>query len=109
MNDVDLIDFALEELEQTGLASRRDYVNGFVVRRANVYPVYALDYEKHVKTVRAWLAGFKNLKTLGREGLFHYDNSDHALLTGIYAARGYLGEGAEDVWDVNADKVYLET
>ncbi len=109
MNDVDLIDFALMELEKTGLAGRRDYVNGFVVRRANVYPVYSLGYEKHVGVIRAWLETFDNLKTLGREGLFHYDNSDHALLTGIYAARNYLGEGPYNVWDVNVDESYLET
>lgn len=109
MNDVDLIDFALTELEKTGLAERRDYVSGFVVRRENVYPVYTLGYEQHVRVIREWLESFSNLKTLGREGLFHYDNSDHALLTGIYGARNFLGEGPYNVWDVNVDETYLET
>ena len=109
MNDVDLIDFAVAELEKIRLAHRRELINGFVVRRANVYPVYSLDYERHVAVLRRYLEKFENLCTLGREGLFRYDNSDHALLTGMYAARNYLGLGAYDVWNVNTEKVYLET
>ncbi len=108
MNDVDLIDFSVSELEKIKLAHRRDLINGFVVRRVNVYPVYSLDYEKNVAVVRRYLEKFENLYTLGREGLFRYDNSDHALLTGMYAARNFMGMGEYDVWNVNTEKVYLE-
>ena len=109
MNEVDLIHFAVAELEQLGLASRRHLIDGFVVRRPNVYPVYSLDYQRHVATIRSYLEGLSNLQTLGRGGLFRYDNSDHALLTGIYAARNVLGKGPYDVWTVNTDGQYLES
>lgn len=108
MNDVELIHVAMGELETIGIASRRDLVDGFVVRRPNVYPVYSLDYQRDLATVRRYVESFENLQTLGRGGLFRYDNSDHALLTGMYAARNFLGQGPHDVWAVNTDGQYLE-
>lgn len=109
MNDVEVINFAMGELERLGVVSRRHLIDGFVVRQPNVYPVYSLDYQTHVATIRRYLESFSNLQTLGRGGLFRYDNSDHALLTGIYAARNFLGKGPYDVWRVNTDGEYLES
>ena len=109
MNDLDLIQFAIQELETMGIISRRRLIDGFVVRRPNVYPVYSLEYQRHLATVRGYLEGFSNLQTLGRGGLFRYDNSDHALLTGMYAARNFLGKGPYDIWQVNTDGEYLES
>ncbi len=109
MNDVDLINYALEELERIGIASRRYLINGFIVRRPDVYPIYFLDYQKEINSVREYLAGFSNLQTMGRAGLFRYDNSDHALLTGIHAAKNFLHEGECDIWKINTEKEYLES
>lgn len=109
MKDEDVIRFAMKELEKIGLASSKDFVDGFVVRRTHVYPVYSDDYEKNVCVIREYLETFPNLQTLGRGGLFRYDNSDHALLTGIYAAERYLGLKSKDVWSVNTDEEYLES
>lgn len=109
MNDIDLIGYATEELEKIGIAYRKDLINGFVVRCSDVYPVYSLDYEQHIDIIRAYLTEFSNLQTIGRGGLFRYDNSDHALLTGIYAANNFLGNGYSNIWDINTDEKYLES
>ena len=109
MNDVDLIDYALDELEKIGITSRRYLISGFVLRCPNVYPVYSLDYKDNVDIIRTYLDRFSNLQTMGRAGLFRYDNADHALLTGIYAAHNFLGKAHYDVWSVNTDEVYLES
>ena len=109
MNDVDLIYYAIQELEKIGIVSRRHLIDSFVIRCPNVYPVYSLDYQENVTTIRNYLARFSNLQTFGRGGLFRYDNSDHALLTGIYAAKTFLGESGRDVWSVNTDREYLES
>lgn len=108
MNDADLIRYAVRELEEIGITSRQCLINGFVVRRPNVYPVYSLDYQKSVNLIRGYLARFSNFQTMGRAGLFRYDNSDHALLTGIYAARNLLGKGPCDVWGDDIAGGYLE-
>ena len=109
MNDVDLIAFALSELEKLGIAGREHYISGFVVRQENAYPLYSLNYEKDVSVLMGYLAGFRNLQSMGRGGLFRYDNSDHALLTGIYAARNFLGQGEYDLLALNREKRYLES
>lgn len=92
MNDVDIINLALEELEKLGIASRKYLINGFVVRQASVYPVYSLGYRENVDVIGEYLNSFSNLGCMGRAGLFRYDNSDQALLSGMYAARKFLGE-----------------
>ena len=107
--DLDLIDFAMTELEKIGIASRDHLINGFVVRVPHAYPVYSMGYLENIKILRQYVEGFKNLKTFGRGGLFHYDNSDHALLTGIYTAQNFLGTVNNDVWSVNVDEAYLES
>jgi protoporphyrinogen oxidase len=96
-------------LEKIGITSRRYLISGFVVRCPNVYPVYSLDYRNNVNIISDYLVKFPNFQTMGRAGLFRYDNSDHALLTGIYAARNFLGKSHYDVWAVNTDEAYLES
>ena len=109
MQDAELVKFALNELEEVGISSRAYFVDAFVVRYANVYPIYTLDYQVNRNIVYDYVQQLSNFQTLGRAGLFCYDNSDHALLTGIYAAKNYLEEGAFDLRSVNADKEYLES
>jgi len=109
MNDVDLIDYALNELEKIGIVSRRYLISGFVLRCPNAYPVYSLEYKDNVKIIRSYLSEFSNFQTIGRAGLFRYDNSDHAMLTGLYAARNFLGKANYDIWALNTDEAYLES
>ncbi len=108
MNDIDLIDFALEELEKIGIVSRKHLINGFVVRRKNVYPVYSLDYQRSLDVLQEYLSQFKNFQTMGRAGLFRYDNSDHAMLSGIGAARNYMDKSAYNLWSQGPQQEYLE-
>ena len=57
--------------------------------------------------VKSFAGGFGNLHLVGRGGMFRYNNQDHALLTGIMAARNLRG-GRFDIWSINADDEYLE-
>lgn len=103
MNDVDLINFAMNELQRIGIASRKHLISGFVLRRANVYPIYSLDYRERRQALKTYLQDFQNLKPIGRAGLFKYDNSDLALLSGIGAAKNFLGKTDQDLWDQRED------
>lgn len=108
-SDMDLMDMAMTELEKIGIASREHLINGFVVRIPHAYPVYSMHYTEDVKKLRGYLEHFSNVRTFGRGGLFHYDNSDHALLSGLYTARNYLGNGQHDVWSINENMSYMES
>ena len=74
---------------------------------AKAYPVYDRSYQQHVALIRQYLATFSNFQTIGRNGLHRYNNQDHSMLTGVYAARNIAGE-QHDVWTVNTETAYHE-
>lgn len=92
-SDKDLLDLAVEELEKIGLSEPKNLLGGFVVRQPDAYPVYKLGYKDNVKKIIDYLDGLSNLQCIGRAGLFRYDNSDLALLSGMGAADSFLEIG----------------
>jgi protoporphyrinogen oxidase len=107
-SDEDLVALGTREVAAIGLARPEEIQEGCVVRVPKAYPIYDSAYRRHLDALRAYLAGFENLQTIGRNGLHRYDNQDHAMLTGMLAIRNVaLGE-ANDVWGVNADPDYQE-
>ncbi|HYR87066.1 MAG TPA: FAD-dependent oxidoreductase [Terriglobia bacterium] len=108
-SDEALIAMALHEMKQMKLLrSDKQVLSGFVVRSAKAYPVMEIGYEKHIGLVKSWLSDFENLLPIGRSGMFKYNNQDHAIATGLLAARRALGLGKFDPWLVNIDAEYLE-
>jgi protoporphyrinogen oxidase len=106
--DAGLIELAKGEAERIGLANGADTEDGCVVRVPNAYPIYDANYRANLDIVREFVDGLENLQTIGRNGLHRYNNQDHAMLTGIWAARNLaLGE-KNDVWSVNTDADYHE-
>ncbi|MGE3151599.1 MAG: FAD-dependent oxidoreductase [Nitrospiraceae bacterium] len=105
--DEQLIQMGIRECHQLGLVDPKDVVDGTVVRMEKAYPVYDQTYQANVAVIRDYLATLPNLQTIGRNGLHRYNNQDHSMLTGIYAARNITGE-RWDVWSVNTEKEYHE-
>lgn len=106
-DDAHLIALATAELRKHIVTGPGEIVDAFVVREPDAYPVYFLKYQPYLTTIRDHLAGIRNLQLAGRSGLYRYNNMDHSILTGLYAARNVLG-GAYDTWQVNTDETYLE-
>ncbi|MBA7500821.1 hypothetical protein ES704_03582 [subsurface metagenome] len=90
--DSDLIKLALKELEKINIVKDSQFMDGFVVRVADTYPIYSTGYGKHLDIIKDYLSNFKNLQTVGRGGMFRYNNMDHLILSGICGARNVLGE-----------------
>jgi protoporphyrinogen oxidase len=107
-SDESLIRLAIQELRHTGLTSPDQVRAAFVVRSPKAYPVIAAGYKASVEIIRSWLARFENLLPIGRSGMFKYNNQDHAIATGLFAARTALGLGLYDPWQVNIDAEYQE-
>lgn len=105
--DEDLIALAKSEAGKIDLIDPGSVVDGCVVRMEKAYPVYDTTYQTHVATIRAALSGLKNIQMVGRNGMHKYNNQDHAMLTGIVAARNLKGIPC-DPWRVNSDAEYLE-
>lgn len=107
MNDKKIIKFALNELESLKLAKKSDFVDGFVIRVPKAYPVYDKNYLENLNIIKNYLKKLKNLQTIGRGGMFRYNNMDHSILTGICSAKNLIGEN-HDIWKINEEKSYHE-
>lgn len=105
--DGKLIERGIEETVRLGLIEPDEVEGGTVVRMAKAYPIYDGDYLRYLQTIREYLGTFRNLQTIGRNGQHRYNNQDHSMLTGIYAARNIVG-GDYDIWAVNVDQDYHE-
>jgi protoporphyrinogen oxidase len=108
MPDHELIAMARRELAALGLARAAAVVDGVVVRQRAAYPVYDHEYRGRVDRVRRFLESEAcNLQLAGRNGMHKYNNQDHAMMTGLMAARNIMG-ASYDPWRVNSDALYLE-
>jgi protoporphyrinogen oxidase len=102
-----LIELGIRDCVRIGLIDPSEVEDGTVVRMQKAYPVYDHAYQKHLATIRAYLGGIANLQLIGRNGQHRYNNQDHSMLTGVYAARNIAG-AAYDVWSVNVEQEYHE-
>jgi protoporphyrinogen oxidase len=107
-SDRALIARATDELSRIGLITPDQVRGGFVVRSEKAYPLMETGHQAHVATLRAWLDQLENLLPIGRSGMFKYNNQDHAMATGLLAARTALGVAKFDPWGVNIDAEYAE-
>jgi protoporphyrinogen oxidase len=104
-----LIELGMRECAQIGLLDPSEVEDGTVVRMKKAYPVYDQFYNESLSTVRRYLEHFPNLQTIGRNGLHRYNNQDHSMLTGVYAARNIAGVGEpHEIWSVNTEMEYHE-
>ena len=103
----EIIDFAVKELRSI-FADEFKVIHSEVSRNAKAYPVIKTGYQEHIDIIKNWLSSLENITAIGRSGMFKYNNQDHAMATGLYAARTLLGEGSFDPWEVNVDGEYHE-
>ena len=108
MSDAELIELGRREVDRIGLARYADIEDGCVCRVPKAYPIYDSDYREYLMTVREFVDGLDNFHTIGRNGLHRYNNQDHAMLTGMLAARNVVLGEHNDLWSVNTDQEYLE-
>jgi protoporphyrinogen oxidase len=108
MKDEDLIKLASDELVKVGLLrSKEKILSGKVIRTSKAYPSYTNNYKENLKTIIQFLKNIRNFQSIGRNGMHRYNNMDHSMLTGIYAARNIFGSNY-NLWKINADEEYHE-
>ena len=105
--DEQLMKLGIDECVQLGIIKSSEVEDGTVVRMPKAYPVYDQNNQKILKTLCQYLKTFTNLQPIGRNGLHRYNNQDHSMLTGVYAARNIVGQ-TYNVWSVNTEKEYHE-
>ncbi len=108
MSDEEAVELTKNELARIGLIDPSKVVDGVKIRVPKAYPMYDLTYQESVDVLQAYVSGFDNLQTCGRNGLHHYNNQDHSMWTAILAALNLSDGASYDVWSVNVEAEYLE-
>ncbi len=107
-DDASLEGMAMADLDALGLdAGVLDHV--MVVRSRFAYPVCDPGRERSIAWIRDFLRReHPALYPIGRNGMHHYDNQDHAMLSAMHSVARYFGEYV-DPWQVNTDRRYHES
>lgn len=108
-NDEELFQLAASEVENIKICEASQIEDYIVIRVPKAYPVYSTGYKEHISIIEEYVKRFSNLQLIGRYGLFKYNNMDHSILTGLYAANNIIQEhNALDTWTVNTEDEYQE-
>ena len=109
MTAKDTAKFAVRELRKMGVIKKGAVLDWHRERVKKAYPAY-FDTYNDFDCVVSFLDKYDNLFCVGRNGQHRYNNMDHSMLTGIYAAREIAAGtcNKEKVWNVNTEKEYHE-
>jgi protoporphyrinogen oxidase len=108
-SDEALVELAGKELTQLGMCKPEEVLWGTVVRQPKAYPVYDDVYKGHLAVIASYVANeLPNLQLVGRNGMHHYNNQDHSMMTALLAARNIALGAHFDPWKVNTDAEYHE-
>jgi protoporphyrinogen oxidase len=105
--DSQLIAMAVKDMETLKMARKSEIIDGTAIRVPRAYPVYEPGYQKNIEIIKNYLTCLPLIQVIGRNGLHRYNNQDHSMLMGLYAASNVLG-GNHSVWGVNVEEEYHE-
>ena len=109
MSDEEVKAVCMSDLASFGL----DMANDVEAYRSSFeeysYPVYDLAYRDKLKTVLDFIWPIENLLTIGRGGLFRYNNMDHSIKMGVLAAQHVAyGEDRDAILDIAKEQSVFE-
>lgn len=108
--DRDLIKLVTDSfVNEFALIDKKDVLGGYVHRVEKEYPVYHLEYKEDTKSIKDFIKRYDNLQIIGRNGVFRYNNMDHSVEMGLYAAWNIIKDKQiYDIESINIEREYLE-
>jgi protoporphyrinogen oxidase len=100
----ELLEATIPQAEHLGLFKASQVVGFHQSRASHAYPIYDLGYSRRAAAVLDALEELPRSVTCGRQGLFRYNNMDHSIEMGRYAALEIIGEASvreRFSWDEN--------
>ncbi|MBU1197125.1 FAD-dependent oxidoreductase [Candidatus Micrarchaeota archaeon] len=86
------------DLEKVEILKRDEVAESFTVRLRNKYPLYDVGFSVHLNEVVKYLDSLDNFLTIGRQGLFNYNNMDHCLDMGFLASDHIVQSRTKEEW-----------
>lgn len=91
--DRELLDRALPDLARLGFGvEEHEVIDYFSIKEKHSYPIYHLGYKEDVEAIRSHFDDMEDVVLCGRQGIYRYNNMDHSIQMGFYAAKYLLGE-----------------
>lgn len=107
MKDKEIVDIVLTDLIKAGIiADKKNFLDSKIIRIGRGYPVYDLNYQKNRKIVLDYLSKIENLYTIGRPGLFFYNNTDHSIQMGLELAKHIDQHKTRADWNKKLDEFF---
>lgn len=109
-SDAEIVDMVSSSfINEFALIDKSNILGSYVHRMPKEYPVYHVGYRKDTTQIKNYLKQFKNLQIIGRNGTFRYNNMDHSIEMGLYAAWNIIEDERKfDIESVNLEREYLE-
>ncbi len=98
MDEKALLDLVIRDLKKADILHDEKILDAFTKRARRIYPIYAVGYKSHLQTLLNFVHSFDNLYTLGRQGLFNYNNTDHCIDMGRKMADHLLQNKTKEDW-----------
>lgn len=89
-SEQELIELAIQDLNKMGYGLL-NVEDARIIRLPSSYPVFRPGYEPKLKEILKYLDGYKNLRTIGRQGSFNYIGTLDAMDIG-YGAANWLSK-----------------
>lgn len=109
MSNEEIFQRCISGLEDLKLTRRNQVIDYFTERIEHAYPVYTMDYEHKIKTTYSFLSRIKDFISIGRQGLYRYNNMDHSLKMGILTAKHILhGYPKQKVLEIATENIIFD-
>jgi protoporphyrinogen oxidase len=99
MREDEILALAHADLKTMGLIDRGQACDGSVKKLREAYPMYVTGYQEVTAQLRDYTSQFDNLESIGRNGVFRYNNMGHSIESGLRAAEKVLGK-EYDLWQL---------
>ena len=109
MTDQELSALGAKELAAIGIIDESKVLDSTVLRMPKAYPAYFGTYNRFDE-LREFLDPFENLFLIGRNGMHHYNNQDHSMLTAMTVVDNIIAGrlNKDNIWQVNIEEEYHE-
>ncbi|MCX5703135.1 MAG: FAD-dependent oxidoreductase [Candidatus Omnitrophica bacterium] len=88
--DKEIFQRCIRDLEELNIIRRSEVIGYFSEKIEHAYPIYSLDYQEKTKVAYEVIAGINDFISIGRQGLFRYNNMDHSLKMGFLTSEHIL-------------------
>lgn len=74
-----LFERVIAQLEEVGIIKKNEVEEYFSIKINRCYPIYDLSYKENLTKVLDYIDLIDNMFTIGRQGLYNYNNTDHSI------------------------------